>query len=226
MENEHSPEVTAQDFRFLSHEFVRQHFADLNFALLSGRHVQKRDTFLFQLLDEYSEQLHHYYESLYGLHIRKNSIDSTIYYFLDFPEDARGKMASQERTRQLTHRETIIGLMLLKMYNDHFFDVVKDIHWSDIRTEIMESERSNLYKLLFFGDVRDTYSDKEWGLRKKHFKDTIGEFDKLGWVEKQSPTYGNDIHFVIQPSIHRLATLYKNELENFDAFVHEYRHKQ
>lgn len=220
---EDSSEITEQPFDFLNDTFVKQHFADLNIVLLNGRHIQQRDGPLFQLLDDYFEHFRHYYESLYGLNLVKNTRDNIIYYYLDFPEDAPSKMP--ERSRQLTQRETIIGIMLLNMYYDRYFDEVKEIHWSHIATEILEGKNSDLYKKLFFGDVRDFYSPKEWGRRKKNFRDTIRTFDKLGWVEQRSSASSDDkddIHFILQPSIHRLAKLYRQELENFNDFVESY----
>ncbi|MEZ4708358.1 MAG: hypothetical protein R3A44_14195 [Caldilineaceae bacterium] len=224
MEYENSPEIIGQTFDFLNDAFVRQHFADLNSALLNGRHIQPRDETLFQLLDNYSEHFHYYYESLYGLNLDKDTRDNTIYYYLDFLEDAQAKMFSQEHSRQLTQRETIIGVMLLNMYYDRYFDNVKEIYWSNIESEILEGKNSDLYKKLFFGDVRNFYTPQEWGLRKKNFKDTIRTFEKLGWVEQFPSAVDDtdDIHLVLQPSIHRLATLYRQELEHFGAFVEDY----
>jgi len=225
MEHEDSSEVIRKTFDFLNDVFVKQHFAELNIALLNGRHIQQRDDHLFQLLDEYTNDFIHYYESLYGLNLCKKMRDNSIYYYLDFPEDTRTKMSLPEHSRQLTQRETIIGVMLLNMYYDRYFDDIKEIHWSTIETEILEGKNSELYKKLFFGDVRDFYTPQEWGLRKKNFKDTIKTFEKLGWVEKHSSTSFNDkddIHFILHPSIHRLATLYKQELDNFDDFVESY----
>lgn len=224
MEYENLSEMNRSPFDFLSDEYVNQHFADLNFALLNGRHVQQRDGDLFLLLNDCFEDFLQYYKSLYGLHLSKNIRDDFVYYYLDIPDYTPSKMAL-EHSRQLTQTETIIGIMLLNMYYDRYFDDVKEIHWSHIRTEILEGKNSELYKKLFFGDVRDSYSPQEWGRRGTNFKNTIRTFDKLGWVERCSSASSkdiNDISFIIQPSIHRLATLYEQELEDFDSFVKSY----
>lgn len=223
---ENPSEITRQSFDFLCAPFVKQYFADINIALLNGRHIQQRDDTLFKLLDEYFENFHYYYEFLYGLNLEKKIEDNTIYYYLDFPEATQTKMSTQERSRQLTPRETVIGIMLLNMYYDRYFEDAKEIRWSHIETEILEGKNSNLYKKLFFGDVRSVYTPHEWGLRKKNFKDTIRIFVKLGWVAQYSSNFyedKDDIHFTIQPSIHRLATLYKQELENFEDFAKSYK---
>ena len=225
MEYENSPEIIGQTFDFLNDVFVKQHFADLNIALLNGRHIQPRDGTLFQLLDHYFEHFRYYYESLYGLNLDRNTIDNTVYYYLDFPQDIRSKISSPEYSRQLTQRETIIGIMLLNMYYERYFDNIKEIHWSNIESEILEGKNSDLYKKMFFGDIRNSYTPQEWGLRKSNFKDTLRTFEKLGWIEQHPSVfsdYTDDIHFTLQPSIHRLASLYGQELEHFNAFVESY----
>ncbi len=212
-------------YAFLEQEDVQRYFATLNLALLSGRHVQRLDTDIFHLLSDYLDEFRYYYKFLYGLHIEKNVLDDVVYYYLDFLEGHKGKMS--ERIRQLTHNETIIGIMLLNMYYDRYFDVSKDIYWSDIENEIVESENSEQYEKLLFGGVRSSYTDNEWSQKaKKRFKDAIKIFDKLGWVERKSHIHSEDIHFSISPSINRLAKLYKSELEHFDAFVESYRHQE
>ena len=225
MEYEDSSKIIGQDFDFLNDSHVAEHFADINTALLNGRHMQQGDGLLFQTLSDRFVQFNHYYESLYGLTLEKSAKDNATFYYLDFTEGTQTKVSSSNRSRQLTQRETIIGVMLLNMYLDQYFNEVKEVHWSAIESEITEGKNSNLYKKLFFGEVRDFYSKQEWGQKKNNFRQTIRVFNKLGWVEQCSPALSDDkdnIHFILQPSIHRLATLYKHELENFNDFVESY----
>ncbi len=222
---ENSSEIANNSFSFLSDSFVGEHFADLNLTLLGGGHVQQDDGPLFQLLDEYSEHFRHYYEALYGLSLDENTIDNFHYYYLVSPEDSRTKMSSTGRCRELTQTETIIGMMLLNMYYDRYFEEIKEIHWSAIRTEILEGKNSDLYKKSFFGDVRENYTRKEWSIRKKNFNSATKFFEKLGWIRRITPQgviHKGDTHFVLLPSIHRLATLYEAELDKFDDFVESY----
>ena len=213
-------------FSFLENEEVQIHFADLNIDLLRGRHIQRDDYYSFELLDKYEDDLRYYYTSLYGLVLTKEKVGTEIYYYLDFSQDGRGKLSSPSRYKQLSDTQVIIGIMLLNMYYDRFFNHLKEIDKEDIKKEILEGENSHLYKKLLFDDIRDDYSDLEWNKVIVWLKKTLKDFDTLGWIQRQQSLDLDEIRFTIKESIHRLAKLYKNEIENFDQFVEEYNSRR
>jgi hypothetical protein len=222
MENEDFSEGLINPFGFLEAEEVQKHFADLNIELLRGRHIQKDDYYLFQLSGTYYKELQFYYRVLYRLEFIKDRMDNEFYFYLQPPEEGKGEIADQSRHRELTEENTVIGIMLLSMYYDRYFTSPKEISWEDIQKEIQESDNKSLYKSLLFNDIRNDYSDTEWENVKKIFRRSLREFDSLGWVKRQSAEDGEKINFMIKESIHRLAKLYHEEINNFDQFSESY----
>jgi len=229
MENENK-----SPYSFLEYEDVQRSFADLNISLLEGRHIQKSDSRIFHLLKSYPDELKYYYESLYGLELTHGKYDNQSYYYLSFPHDSKGRLSDPSRYRPLSDQNTIMGIMLLNIYHEKFFDKEKEVTWDDFVKIIMEGENSDLYKKLWFSDIRDNYDYSEW---KKRFYDkvsnTLKEFQKLGWVTGEIPKKSGteiaqiqeELRFQINVSINRFAKLYENEINNFDEFVEKYHKK-
>lgn len=221
MENESVSEESI-DLSFLLDDLSKSHFADLNINLLRGMHIQRDDQYLHHLLTEYENDISKYYEIYYSLKLVKEKSNSETYFFLDFFEESKGKLSPQSRHRELTEFEVVIGISLLKMYYDRYFEQSKDITWEDIRKEIMENENSSCYKEIFFNSIREDYSDQEWlGVKRKILR-ALSDFEVLGWIKRNKDVGDEEVHFKIKESIHRFATLYKEALENFEKFVEIY----
>jgi len=216
MENENSQQETS--YSFLGIASVQKYFADMNIDLLQGKHIMADDYYSFQLLREYYPELKQYYQELYQLNLEKITIDNSTYFYLDFPVDSKGKLYNSNRYRELSEQQVIIGIILLNMYYDRYFEYPKELFWENIKEEIEQSELKDLYKNLFFGEVRTFYTDKEWEKVQDLFRRTINSFTQLGWLNKLSKGK-EDIHFELKESIHRFAELYKSEIENFPQFV-------
>lgn len=223
-DNNSAISLTDHHFDFLAQVEVQDHFADLNIQLLRGCHINKDDYYLFNLLDNYKDELRHYYESLYNLSLTEDKLDNDVYYYLDFFPDNKSKLSSTSRHKELTETQIVTGLMLLNMYHERYFEYLKEIEWEDIKNEIQDGENSNLYKKLLFGQIRDNYTDNEWGLKvKKRLRQALQEFETLGWVKRTKQSNKGEWGYILKPSINRLAKLYGNEIANFDQFVEEYR---
>lgn len=207
------------NYSFLSDEFVEKHFADLNILLLSGKHIDQSEYNLFTLLEDYFEpHLKGYYENLYKLNLSFEGTSSERYYYLDFFDTGKGKIVDTKRRKELTELQTIIGLMLLDMYYQKYFELQKIITWKDIETIVLESELQKQYQKILFNTVRDSnsYDDTEWSRAKSNIKRAIENFNKLGWINLIDEI---ELIFEIKPSINRLAKLYEQELTDFDSFV-------
>lgn len=216
---EHENTSQGNPYSFLSNATVQKYFADLNIELLQGKHIMENDYYSFQLLREYYEpELKQYYRELYNLNLEKNTIDNSTYFYLDFPTDSKGKLNNSNRYRELSEQQVIIGIILLNMYYDRYFKYPKELFWEDIKTEIEQSESKDLYKVLFFAEIRDFYTDKEWERVQDLFRRAINSFTQLGWLKKLSKGK-EDIHFELKESIHRFTELYKYEIEDFPQFV-------
>lgn len=220
MENGNSSESMKSDFSFLSDSLVQEHFADLNSYLLSGGHIEKSDFYPYQLLLEYWDELYNYYESLYQIKLSKGT--NGDYYYLDFFQFGLGKLSNPKRHKELTDKQLVIGLVLLKLYLDKEFDNDKTITWEDLKREFFEGGESELYKKAFFSEVREYYSDPEIEKFRIWFDKTLNSFEKMGWVDKITKIQGEGIQFTIRESIQRLALIYEEEIVNFDEFVESY----
>jgi hypothetical protein len=214
MENEN---YEISDYSFLAEERVEKHFADINILLLSGKHIDHKYYTEYTVLESYELQWRSFYSNLYKLNLIADISDGSRYYYLDFTENGKGKLSEASRNKELTELQTLIGLTLLDMYYQKYFDEEKIIYWNDIKTQILESDHQEAYKRILFNDIRASYDEKEWNEVHTKFSKTIENFDKLGWVEKQSGR-NEDLVFEIRPAIHRLAKLYQEELQDFGSF--------
>jgi len=228
MEHNTKGESLIAEYSFLTHHNVQSHFADLNIALLSGRHIQTGEGYLFKLVNSYSDEFRNFYRTLYGLELSKGRVENMDYFYLDFPEEGRGKLNTSERFREMTPWEAIIGLMLLNMYYDRTFEMTKTINWPTITKEIMESDMTSLYKKAFFNNtIRDNYTDSEWKNIHEKFKRVLRTFDRWGWIKLQPSDGGEDDPvFVIRDSIDRFGKLYNYEISQFDHFVDQINKKR
>lgn len=222
MENENH-EIS--DYPFLTEERVEKHFADINILLLSGKHIDHKYYTEYTVLESYEAQWSIFYSNLYRLNLVSDISDGSRYYYLDFTENGKGKLSDASRNKELTELQTLIGLTLLDMYYQKYFDEEKIIYWNDIKTQILESDHQEAYKRILFNDIRASYDEKEWNEVHTKFSKTIENFDKLGWVEKQSGR-NEDLVFEIRPAIHRLAKLYQEELQDFGAFSQQLKNNE
>lgn len=222
MENENHE---INDYSFLVEERVEKHFADINILLLSGKHIDNRYYTEYTVLENYEPHWRNFYDNLYKLNLVADISDRSRYYYLDFMENGKGKLSDASRNKELTKLQTLIGLTLLDMYYQKYFDEEKIIHWHDIKTEILESDHQEAYKRILFNDIRESYDEKEWNEVHIKFSKTIERFDKLGWVEKQSGR-NEELVFEIRPAIHRLSKLYQDELQNFELFSQQLKNDE
>lgn len=222
MENEN---YEISDYSFLTEESVEKNFADVNILLLSGKHIDHKYYAEYTILESYESQWRNFYSNLYRLNLVADISDRSRYYYLDFTENGKGKLSDANRNKGLTELQTLIGLTLLDMYYQKYFDEEKIIRWNDIKTQILESDHQEAYKRILFNDIRDSYDEKEWSTVENKFGKTIDSFDKLGWVEKQSGR-NEDLVFEIRPAIHRLTKLYQEELQNFESFSQQLKNDE
>ena len=211
-----------KEYDFFTDNVIEKHFADLNIKLLSGRHIQQEDVNAFLVLEDFYNDLKNFYQKIYQLNLVRDIADQRAYYYLDFFDGGKGKLTDASRSRALTEMQTITGLLLLDMYYSRYFEHPKVITWANIKKEIEEGDHKSDYQRILFPEIRAAYSDAEWGTAEKRFRDAIQSFHLLGWVNK---LFGQqeELLFEIRPSIHRMAVLYAQELENFTSFSEIYK---
>lgn len=222
MENENNINKLDNDFSFLQDETVQNHFADLNIELLRGGHIQDDNYYLFSILSDYTDSIYDYYRTIYGLELVKENKDSTSFYYLDFLEDLKGKLSASSRHKELSESQTIVGIMLLNMYYDRYFEQPKNITFNDIKKQIKSGEYSALYKKLLFKVERENYSDTEWARVVKMLSSVVRDFEKMGWIKRYKDENPSQLSFTIRESIYRFQKMYENEILNFGDFVEDY----
>lgn len=216
MENENSI------FSFLESEAATKYFAECDFALKQGRHIQLygSDAKLWDYINDHYTQIAHYYEHLFGVFLRKDSNERDVYFYLDFPEDGHGRFI-QERNKDLDDRQVIIAIMLLNVYKERFFET-KEIKWSYIEQIIEEGEHKEHWQKLLYGEVKRNYTPNEKEEMKKRMERALNDFDKLGWI---SWIDRENLHFEVLPAIDRIAKMYASEISNVEL-MSEYIHEQ
>ncbi|MBC3844961.1 MULTISPECIES: condensin complex protein MksE [Winogradskyella] len=222
MEDENNKKIK-HNFTFLENSDVQEHFADLNIELLSGRHIQKDRFYLYKLLKDYYNELSFYYEKLYGLELIIETRENSKYYYVDYPEDSKGALSHTSRHKKLTPKQTLVGIILLNMYYEKYFENKKEVRFVDIKKEIKESDNNILYKKLFFNKVQDDYTEGDWSIKViKPFKSVLRDFNKLGWITNLGIEDGEEIHFELREPIIRFQKLYEDEITNFTQFSEKY----
>tara|TARA_A100000171_G_scaffold42202_1_gene43398 strand:- start:6752 stop:7441 length:690 start_codon:yes stop_codon:yes gene_type:complete len=224
---ENPAEKKIESFDFLEIEKVEQNFAAVNINLLKGRHIQQDEYKLFDLLDDYEDEFKFYYDRLYQLELKRKISSEVHYFYLDFPEENKGRLAAQELHHFLTEQQTIVTLLLLNMYYSEYFSFEKEFTWEDIKKEILNGENSEYYKRYFFKKIKSGgYSDTQWRDAKKAVDSTIKGIEKLGWCERKKGIERGEIQFTVRESIERFVEMYEDELSNFDAFAEKISKKR
>ena len=154
---------------------------------------------------------------MYGLVLVEEKKDNEIFYYLDFPDEGKGKLYQSDRFKELTEQQTIMGVILMNMYYERYFNISKIVTWDELKKAILDGEFSNYYKRLFLGEVRNDYTDPEWDNLRKRIKKLVSSFETLGWVRKVSGEE-SELNFELRPSINRFVKLYNHEIEHFDEF--------
>ena len=226
MENVHFTKSVNSPFLFLEDSFVQEHFADLNIALLRGKHIQSDQFYLYKVLQQFTYGLRHYYKALYRLELVKETTNEGAFYYLDCPEDSRGKLNTLSRSKELTESQIILGIMLLNMYYDRYFEQTKEVKYENIEYEVMEGENSTLYRKLLFGEVRETYSDQEWKSPRTRIKNVLRDFEQLGWVQQLPTEADEETAYILRTSILRFQKLYEREIMHFEEFVESYHNSK
>lgn len=204
-------EYENQAFDFLDTEAAQKYFADTDYALKSGRHIQcyGNDVKMWEFINDYFEPLKNYYEWLYSVILKDDFNDTEKYYYIDFFEDGKGKLG-KDRTKYLDDRHVIFGILLLNMYKEKYFEK-KEFKWEELERVFDESEQKDYWTMLFFGKKEATPNEIE--KRKDEVRKTLTFFNDIAWIEWIDR---NEVSFEVLPSIDRIAKLYSSEIDNIE----------
>jgi chromosome condensin MukBEF MukE localization factor len=221
MENEdiQTTQVSEIKFDFLSKESSQSFFAETDFLLRQGKHIQdyEPDKRIFNYLDNYFQELKNYYQFLYSMELKRDYADTEKYYYLDFPEENFGKFGSQ-RVKTINDKYLLIGVLLLNLFNEKHFEK-KRTNWKEISEIVSEKEKKDLWLKLLFPDVRNSQTPTEWKKVFSLFKSALDDFEDLGWIRMLDK---NELEIEIHPSIFRIAKLYPTEIENINLLQEQH----
>jgi hypothetical protein len=215
-------ETERSTFAFLENESSVKHFADTDFALRQGRHIQHfgTDAKLWDYITDHYSDISVYYETLFGVFLRKATNDREVYYYLDFPEEGRGKF-TRERSRELDARHVIFGILLLNIYKEKYFEE-KRVTWNDLEHIINESEHRELWQRLLYGEAKRNYTPNEKDEGRRRIERTLWDFERMGWIHWVD---SEALTFEILAGIDRIAKLYATEINNVELMT-EYINEQ
>jgi chromosome condensin MukBEF MukE localization factor len=208
------------NFPFLNTEEAKRNFADADISLKQGRHLQDfgNDSRLFSFVDEFFDKgLEDYYKQLFGMNLVRDSSDNEKFYYLDFPEDGKGKLGKENRSKELEDDKVIFGILFLNLYKEKFFEQ-KEFQWHELEQTFKESEHKELWQYILYGKLKPNYTPKEEMDVKDKVRKILTDFEKLGWI-----TFKNqeEVHFEILPSIERIGRLYADVINNVES-IEEY----
>ena len=215
MENYHLQENV--DYTFLTTQEAISIFADVDYALKSGRHIQKYPSQgkLFAFIERYYDQLKSYYDNLFGIHLNSEGEGELEYFFIDFFKDRngyyqRGNIPVENR-EYLAESHLIIAFLLIRMYVLEP-RVEKRILIQDFKIQVLsEYEEYKPHLLRLFAKSEDT---KETDYELKSIEDEIEKalkkFNELCWImiDKNTET------FEVMPSLNRLLNIFENYIIN------------
>ena len=205
------------DYTFLTTQEAISIFADVDYALKSGRHIQKCPSQgkLFAFIKRYYDQLKSYYDNLFGIHLNSEGEGELEYFFIDFFKDRngyyqRGNIPVENR-EYLAESHLIIAFLLIRMYVLEP-RVEKRILIQDFKIQVLsEYEEYKPHLLRLFAKSEDT---KETDYELKSIEDEIEKalkkFNELCWImiDKNTET------FEIMPSLNRLLNIFENYIIN------------
>ncbi|MBE7510455.1 MAG: chromosome partition protein MukE [Bacteroidia bacterium] len=207
-------------YPFLNSEQATKYFADADIALKQGRHIQDfgTDIRLFSFIDEFYEKgLEDYYKQFFGMNLVSDKSDNGKFYYLDFPDDGKGKFGKENRSKELEDDKVIFAILFLNLYKERFFEQ-KEFTWQDLEQIFKEGEHKELWQKILFTKVKQNYTPREEQDVKDKVKKILSDFEKLGWIVFKNQ---DEIHFEVLPSIERISRLYGDVIDNLES-IEEY----
>lgn len=210
-------------YSFLNNKNAKSIFAKLDYTLRSGVHIQREyplNVNLYRFLNESEnyDSLKNYYKDFFNLNLIKEGSDFNNYYYLNFNEDGKGNVPSDNRD-YLKSEYIIIGMLFLKMYKlDGNIELDSVSEFTTLLYEEYEEQKNALRKL-----INDNSSDKSTDLSDQRFEIVIvkafEKFGDLGWLKWEREDVKDK--FKIMPSFERLRINYQPQIETIDDLIKE-----
>lgn len=202
-------------YDFLDFPQGKELFADLDFALKDGVHVQNsgKQKEIFFYLRQFRSTLEQYYRDFFGLMLEVGGDDSGEYYYLRFIPDIKNNIP-QYHKHLMPKEHIIVGLLLYKVYfidcnielnSLSKFQKMIRLDYPDLKPGIIKTlAKAKKEKSTLWND------DKIDACIKSAFM----EYNKIGWINM-----ADDDSFDILPSFHRLTREFSDYINNIDGFL-------
>lgn len=205
-------------YGFLESEEAVNLFADLDFMLKSGQHIQNypHQVELFNFLEKYEDDIRAYYRTLFKVGLAAKGSDYTRYFYLELDEESRGIVKT--RAKKLSPEYTLLGILLLKIHRiDKYF--INDIYIPDLIQLIKSNDEYKNYIYNLFAKRREKEAtDIDEATIDEWVRNALQQFERLGWIHFDPR---NKDLFEIMPSIDRLFSMYSYEIHNIDRLIDE-----
>tara|TARA_R110001599_G_scaffold80918_4_gene218527 strand:+ start:1643 stop:2293 length:651 start_codon:yes stop_codon:yes gene_type:complete len=203
------------DFKFLKDEDSIKYFANVDFDLKAGKHIQNYSTqfYEYDYIVKFFIELRYYYSLLFGVSLTKSSYGNENYYYLQF-EDGKGSFKGSLSER-LSSRHTLFGLLLLKIHrlDKHFSD--NRMTLDSLKNHLKDSSniyRDDIYRLFARVQSPEMASEPDEQNVDSWIVNSLNKFEQLGWI-----VFEDEHEFKILPSFNRLFEMYKDTISNFDS---------
>jgi chromosome condensin MukBEF MukE localization factor len=215
MENSYIQENVG--YEFLTAQDAKSIFANTDYALKSGQHIQKcpLQNKMFVFVRQYYDQLKAYYDDLFDIHLNREGEGDSEYFFIDFFRDGNGYCQRgnipMENREYLAENHIIIAFLLIRMY---LLEPRAEIHIpiQDFKVQVLqEYDEYKPHLLRLFAkseDVEET--DYELKAIEDEIDRALKKFNDLCWImiDKSTQT------FEIMPSLNRLLSMFENYIIN------------
>ena len=208
-------ENAIKKYGFLESDEAESLFADLDFALKSGQHIQNfpHQTELFNFIEKYEDEIRLFYRNLFRVNLAGKGSDYTRYFYLELDDESRGIVKT--RAKKLSPEYTLLGILLLKIHRiDKYF--INDIYVPDLIQLIKSNEEYKNYIYNLFAKRREKEAtDIDENTIDEWVRNALKEFERLGWIHYDPR---NKELFEIMPSVERM---YSYEIHNIDRLIVE-----
>lgn len=215
MENVHQKEKD-DHYAFLKTKEARTHFAEADYHLKNGTHIQReypKPEGLYRFVDTFSVELKQYYEDLFQVVLNYHGDDWNRYYFIDFNEGTRGNISTDNR-EYFPVQHTIIGLLFINIYKiDAHIEINTVTDFKKVLRQDYEEYKQDLYRLLadVTGEKDSDYTDRKIDIA---IDNAFKSFSKLGWIY-----FIQQDEFKVMPSFDRLRKIYENQIQNIEDIL-------
>lgn len=212
-------------YSFMVDKMAKSTFAKLDYLLRSGMHIQRsfpKPASLYTFLEKHYFSLQAYYDDFFEMFLKKEGEEWNTYFYIDFHENSRGKIPTDNSYRWYLKPEYIlIGLIFFKIYKlDGNIEVAKISDFINLLYQEYDELLSKMQRIVSSIES-DADSDMNEGKLRSLVYKAFAEFEQLGWISRD--TNDND-YFTYQPSFERLRRIYYPQIETIDEIIRRKEH--